>query len=456
MSIKEEISPFNEALSIDPVWLDANLELKKKFGGAVSGGNSVLSEINSRALRQNAAFNRAIKRKPYKRKNGFITPRPLWPPFGPSETGLKVQLVRNGEDCEEYEIIEDESYQSVFEELELLVRTGDLEFLIQLIHGQPLFVDGLLLLSDAYRMQSTGDAGEIVERALYILERIMPANLSFLNGQVRFRYSHPGNRKLHLCLFRQLLFTMKKGCWKVALQLAKTLLALDPEIDPLGARLFIDFLTIQSESFEDFDKLWVQLKQKCPLGPLPGWYFNRALRIFLVEENEKNDHLASTEALIQAFFKSPGTARLLLQALKCKIPEKFPNCNHFESDLVQVGSAKIFIARCCTLWKNPSVQKWLENTVLKLESVNFDESPIDFRSIPLINQVSIYRHSILSDLPSLNVAIPTRISSISSLNAYDPLPSESFDDENDGVSGRSILSGLRDLLINSFSSRNNQ
>lgn len=455
LSIHEKVSPFNEALSIDSAWLDANSELKKKFGGAISGGSSVLGEINSRALRQNAALNRAIKRKPYKRKNGFITPRPLWPPFGPSDTGLKVQLIRKDEDCEEYEIIEDETYQSVFEELEMLVRTGDLEFLIQLIHGQPLFVDGLLLLSDAYRMQSTGDAGEIVERALYILERIMPADLSFINGKVRFRYSHPGNRKLHLCLYRQILFTMKKGCWKVALQLAKTLLALDPETDPLGSRLFIDFLAIQSESFDDFDKLWVQLKHKCPFGPLPGWYFNRALRMFLNEEQEKSDHSASTEVLIQACFKSPGTARLLLQALKCKIPEKLPNCGHFESDFAQIGSAKIFIARCITLWKNPSVKKWLENTVMKLDSVN-SESLIDFRSIALIHQVSVYRHSLLSDLPSLNVAIPSHISSISSLDALDPLPSESFDDENEGVSGQSILTGLRDLLINSFSSRNSQ
>jgi hypothetical protein len=455
-SINEQISPFNEALSIDPAWLDANSELKKKFGGAISGGSSVLGEINSRALRQNSAFNRVVKRKPYKRKNGFITPRPLWPPFGPSDTGLKVELSGKGEDCdcEEYEIIEDKSYQSVFEELEMLVRTGDLEFLIQLIHGQPLFVDGLLLLSDAYRMQSTGDAGEIVERAFYILERIMPTDLSFLSGRIRFRYSHPGNRKLHLCLYRQLLFTMKKGCWKVALQLAKTLLALDPETDPLGSRLFIDFLAIQSESFEDFDKLWVQLKHKCPLGPLPGWYFNKALRMFLDEEKEKTDHSASAEALIQACFKSPGTARLLLQALKCKIPEKFPNSDHFESDLAQVGSAKIFIARCSTLWKNPSVQKWLENTVMKLESVNH-ESLIDFRSVPLIYQISIYRHSLLSDLPSLNVAIPSHVSSVASLNAYDPLPSECFDEGN-GLTGQSILSSLRDLFLGSFSSRNSQ
>ena len=455
LSLNETISPFNEALSLDPSWLDANTELKKKFGGAVSGGNSVLGEINSRALRQNAALNKGIKRKPFKRKNGFITPRPFWPPFGPSETGLNVQLVKNGDDCEEFEIVEDEAYQSVFEELELLVRTGDLEFLIQLIHGQPLFVDGLLLLSDAYRMQSTGDAGEIVERALYILERIMPTNLSFLNGQVRFRYSHPGNRKLHLCLYRQILFTMKKGCWKVALQLAKALLALDPENDPLGSRLFIDFLALQSESFEDFDKLWVQLNHKCQLGPLPGWYFNRALRMFLDEEKTRNDHSASTEALTEAVLKSPGTARLLLQSLKCKIPDNFPNSGHFESDLAQVGAAKIFIARCNTLWKTPSAQKWFENEIIKLENNN-SESSIDFRSVALINQVPIYRHSLLSDLSSLNVAIPTNVSSTSSLNAYDPLPSECFDDDgNEGESSKSILSGLRDLLISSFAARNN-
>ena len=44
---------------------------------------------------------------------------------------------------------------------------------------------GFLLLSDAYRMQSTGDAGEIVERALYVLERILPTDLSFLSGRTR-------------------------------------------------------------------------------------------------------------------------------------------------------------------------------------------------------------------------------------------------------------------------------
>lgn len=449
-SLNEQKNPFNEALSIDPAWLDANAELKKKFGGAVGGGSSVLGEINSRALRQNAALNRAVKRKPYKRKNGFITPRPMWPPFAPSDTSLEVKLVKSEGDCREYEIIEGEDYQSIFEELEILVRTGDLEFLIQLIHSQPLFVDGLLLLSDAYRMQSTGDAGEIVERTLYILERILPADLSFLNGNVRFRYSHPGNRKLHLCLFRQIQFTMKKGCWRVALQLAKTLLALDPEADPLAARLFIDFLAIQSESFEDFDKLSIQTKKNhCRLGPLPGWLLNGALRIFLDEEKSKSDHSASTDALTEAFITSPGTSRLLLQTLKCKIPDSFPNCDFFESDPAQVGAAKIFVARCISLWKSPAVQSWLESAA-KSTIARKSESVVDFRTAPLIYQVAVYRHSLLSDLSPLNVAIPNSVSSISSLNAHDPLPSESFDEDVNGGSG-SIISGLRNLLLGSFS-----
>ena len=438
-------NPVNEALSVDPAWLDANSELKKKFGGAVSGGNSVLSEINSRALRQNPAVLRAVKRKPFKRKNGFITPKPLWPPFGPNDTGLSVKLVQKTDDFDEYEIEESEEYQSIFEELEILVRTGYLEFLIQLIHSQPLFVDGLLLLSDAYRMQSTGDAGEIVERALYVLERILPTDLSFLSGRTRFRYAHPPNRKLHLCLFRHLQFTMKKGCWRVALQLAKTLLALDPEIDPLGAQLFLDFLAIQSESFEDFDKLFINLKGISKFGPiLPGWYFNNALRVFLEEEKRKSDHSASTEFLSEAFSKCPGTGRLLLQELKIRIPETLAVSAGFDSDFAQIGVSKIFITRCLTLWKSPSIQKWIEESLRSLSSTS--SCAIDFRSIPLVYQVSVYRHSLLSDLPSLNVAIPKKITSFSSLNAYDPLPPESFDEERSTGAFKSLIESFTNLF----------
>lgn len=444
ISPSSSTNPVNEALSIDSSWLDANSELKKKFGGAVGGGNSILSEINSRA---HPALLRAVKRKPFKRKNGFITPRPLWPPFGPSDTGLSVKLAHKCDDYTEYELVESEEYQAVFEELEMLVRTGDLEFLIQLIHGQPLFVDGLLLLSDAYRMQSTGDAGEIVERALYVLERILPVDLSFLSGQCRFRYSRPANRKLHLCLFRHLQFTMKKGCWRVSLQLAKTLLALDPEIDPLGARLFIDFLAIQSESFEDFDRCFINLKGISKLGPiLPGWYFSNALRVFLDEEQRKSDHSASSQLLSEAFSKCPGTGRLLLQALKLKpIPETPTAFNDFESDFSQVGASKIFISRCLSLWKAPSIQKWMEQAAAG--SISYDPANfVDFRSVPLIYQVSIYRHSLLSDLPALNVAIPKEITSFSSLDSFDPLPPENFDEEKASGSFKSLLQSFTSLF----------
>lgn len=275
--------PLSAALAIDGAWLDANAELKKKFGGAaVGGGTSAMTEINARLLRANPALAKAMRRKPFKRKNGFITPRPLWPPFGPSDTELSVQKLS---EPATFEIVENETYQTMIQELSLMIQSGNLEYLMQLVQTCPLFVDGLLLISDAYRMQSTGDAGEIVERAMYILERLLPAEASFLEGNVRFPYAKTGNRKLHLTLFRLCQFTIKQGCWRVALQQAKTLLQLDPENDPLGARLLIEFLALQSGSFEQFDSLYEELKSCCKLPLLPSWPLSRALRMFK-EESE--------------------------------------------------------------------------------------------------------------------------------------------------------------------------
>lgn len=285
-----DVDPLCDALRLDPAWLDANAELKKKFFS--SGSGSVLDDINSRATNQHPALRKLAARKPFKRKHGFITPPPLWPPFAPRDTGLSVRRVRDsgdsGNGAAEYEIVEEDGYQHDLEDLHELVQAADFELLLLMVRSRPLFVDALLLLSDAYRMQSTGDAGEMVERAVYILERILPSELSFVEGRVRFRYAWAPNRKLHLALFRLVQYTIKKGCWRVALQLAKALLALDPETDPLGARLFVDFLALQAEALQDLDQLGEQLRVACPLGPLPGWLYSHALRMFLEEEQTKN------------------------------------------------------------------------------------------------------------------------------------------------------------------------
>ena len=179
-----------------------------------------------------------------------------------------------------------------------MIQSGDLEFLMQLIQTCPLFVDGLLLLSDAYRMQSTGDAGEIVERAVYILERVLPGESDFVQGNVRFPYCHAGNRKLHLSLFRLCQFTIKKGCWRVSLQTAKALLQLDPVNDPLAARLFIEFLALQAGELAEFDLLYEELKKTCAIPLLPSWPFSRALRMYLEEEQNKSVRSVSSTLIL--------------------------------------------------------------------------------------------------------------------------------------------------------------
>jgi hypothetical protein len=276
-----------DALKLNPDWLDSSVELKKKFGGSVVGlgGASAMTQINSRMLRANPHLAKAVKRRPFKRQHGFITPRPLWPPFGLSEVGLSVQKKSDGT----FEIVEEHTYKDMIQELLIMIQSGDLEFLMQLMQTCPLFVDGLLLLSDAFRMQSTGDAGEIVERAVYIMERILPSEADFVQGQVRFPYALAGNRKLHLSLFRLCQFTIKRGCWRVALQVAKALLQLDPVSDPLGARLLIEFLALQAGEFVQFDLLFEELGRVCQIPVLPSWLFSRALRMYMEEEAEAEE-----------------------------------------------------------------------------------------------------------------------------------------------------------------------
>jgi hypothetical protein len=64
---------------------------------------------------------------------------------------------------------------------------------------------------------------------------------------------------------------------------------------------------------------------------------------------------------------------------------------------------------------------------------------------PLSAQVAIYRHALLSDLPSLNVAFPATLSS--HLNSFDPCPPEFFEEGSDDGLVAGIISRLRSMIL---------
>lgn len=419
-------------LALDLAWLDPNVELKRKFGGSVGTMGNVMTQVvnaNRRGLGFDPRTGRKVAlTKPYKRRDGFISPRLGWPAFAPSETNLRI--VADGdrhENVKAYRIEQLNTYGEDYDEFALLVEMADLDGLMMFVREHPLFIDSLLVLSDALRMQSTGDAGEMTEMALYILERIIPGEVKLTTGNVRFLYAHQPNRKLHLALFRLIQFTMKKSCWRVALQQSKALLSLDPAHDPLAAHLFVDFLCIQAEAFEELEALDSLLKVK-----FPGWKFNMALKKYLKDR-------VSPEILVELILAHPFTANLLAESLKVRIPSSWTSAysavrERCDQDTVCVSASKLFVARSLPIWKRPDVESWFLGGLALITAMDPSGVADLSQAIPQHEHLSIYRHSVLSDLTGVNIAIPPAvIKACGGIHSHDPLCPEIFEDSQNGI-----------------------
>jgi hypothetical protein len=94
------------------------------------------------------------------------------------------------------------------------------------------------------------------ERAIHIFERSFHSLFNPATANSRLSYLSRENRAFFLALFRHIHFITRKGCWRTSLELSKLLLALDPEDDPLGVILMIDFLALKAGEFKWFKRLW--------------------------------------------------------------------------------------------------------------------------------------------------------------------------------------------------------
>lgn len=61
----------------------------------------------------------------------------------------------------------------------------------------------------------------------------------------RLEFSEPTNRGFFTALARQMQFAGRKGCSRTAFELAKLIHSLDPEADPMGMLLTIDYYALQ-------------------------------------------------------------------------------------------------------------------------------------------------------------------------------------------------------------------
>ena len=227
-------------------------------------------------------------------------------------------------------------------------------------------------------------------------------------------------RGFFICLFKHLLYTGAKACYRTSLELCKLLLSLDITNDPLGAILAIDFYALRSRQHKyliNFYKCFNSIKH---LHLLPNMQYSIGLAYFNLyqDTNNSEDLNEANKHLKEALVKFPG---LLLELLdKCAIiPDKdvekhqiFAKHSHLNTPEGLKCLYNLYVVRMHSEWKIPEVVAWLEKNVkLIIEDSKcliktINDNKTRFKSLFLKTPANVLRHIILSDSKEMALTLP--------------------------------------------------
>lgn len=399
---------YKTLLSVEHKNLNPETELKRIFG--------------SRVIREEQGSRRRTNTRRKQRATWMAQPKDNWMPIGKTGLTMALKEKKNGYQYFSYE--HSSQYQQVQFQFYDAVESLDPQNIGNILQLQPYHIDALIQLSEVFRMSEDMQmAAELIERALYAMEMSFHPLFNMATGQCRLDYRRMENRSLFLALFKHILSLGQRGCNRTALEFCKFLLSLDPDGDPLCTLLMIDYYAIRSEQYDFLVRLFNEWEAHRNLSQLPNFAFSIPLAYFHLEDIEKADDMLQNGLLM-----FPGVLTPLLD--KCSIqPDKSASHSFFKTSN-QPEALKQLIAlyagRCFSCWKQPEVVEWLERNVkLVIERVEQNDPLIkdyENRRQTRYNGTprNIYRHILISEIPSATATIPVDVAS--TVLSFDPLP----------------------------------
>lgn len=120
--------------------------------------------------------------------------------------------------------------------------------------------------------------------------------------RIRMSYSTVENRTFFKCMFRHMLFVLRRGCPRTSLELSKMLLGLDLDADSMGVLLCIDALALRAREHEWFLEFLqsTSISQRT-LSSLPGIAFGRALALGVRDGLDSSDARTALKRAIGMF-----------------------------------------------------------------------------------------------------------------------------------------------------------
>lgn len=416
-SLAEAKDVFQEAF--DPQWIDPAVELKHKFKNSDKKGKC--NNWNGRII------DRAMMRK--------------WRPFVPESVGLSLVKIKETEDynCWKFVTSDPEYHAFLEDELFVMIRSHDIQGILhEALKERPHSPDVLLTLAQATARFGTEvlpgmSALDLFQRVIYILERLIflpinPAkpinpfknspNSSWFSGyfgKSRMPYVEPENRRFHLALFGYVQCLIKQACWRTARNVALLLLSLDPEVDPLGIRIILEFLGVQCGSIND----------------RPFWHPKTSKFSTALYHAIHKTHTDPCTILEEAIKEEPNIAHEIYVLIK-----------NVDGDKLQDLVGRLYAKRMALLLKQPFNASMFTQACHKCsEAISNKETISENANLVGMSadNVAYYRHALLFDD---KIPMPLEANYVP-LDAHDPLPPEYFSGEDAvGLGHEGILTSL--------------
>ncbi|PIA16377.1 DUF654-domain-containing protein [Coemansia reversa NRRL 1564] len=461
-------------LVVEAKYLNSEAEIKRLFGSAALKDSGSGSGSGRRRFMQRAILKRST----------LAQPKPTWPPLLHSPGVEMRQLIISADPTggQWFTIEHSMRFRTVQIEFLEAVITNDADSIAALAHHHPYHVDALLQLSEILKQTGGdfGEAGMLVERALFAFEQGFAARFSATNGMGRLDFRRIESRGLFLALFRHMQFMARRGCWRTALEVNKVLLGLDPVHDPYGVLLTLDFFALKSRQYE-YVRRFVADWSWSRVDLLPNWAYSQALAEFMLEsgdgKNTKKTELgnrASMDLLVEAILAFPTVVPILWTKAGVDVDPVVLTHPYFEDVQIPDESAmtcrqlmvQMFVERNSALYRTPEVGRWLqEGLLLALERIALggtDERDISASTTVVTRKQqaqkrlctylvpeNISRHVLVADMDAIKAGLPKEIREATSF-AFDPLPPQDDINIYNNALGGSVERGYRLRMPGAF------
>jgi Transcriptional repressor TCF25 len=264
------------------------------------------------------------------------------------------------------------------------------------------------------------------ERALFSLDCGLHPLFNVTLGTTRLPFEYFENRCFYLAVWYHMESLGRRGCWRTCLEFNKLLFAylpaviancrMEPEENPYAALLAIDFPAMKAREYTYLIDLRDSLEWIDETGYLINIHYSAALAEYMLEKDQKKDHVKSSESLSRAIQRFPWLIAQLFFELKITFPGEFPTT--VPPSPLQALYTDLYIHRSKELWAIPVISSWL-STVTKQVAPQIKPAPVSqtTSTIPL----NVARHVFVTGVPALITHIPREYTARTQL-ASDPLP----------------------------------